>query len=132
MTISSPATMSRAPILFLVRLGYRNLRRRWLGDWSAGQSGDLLGSLLSHPPRPVAEIDDIRRLEGPDERLHPRHDGDETEPAHHVDRLRLGMPPGDRDPTGPAQNEPEQPNEPGTNDKECGEGRIVPEVEFKP
>src|SRR5271167_471758 len=39
--------------------------------------------------RQITEVDDVGRLEGPDERLNPRHHRQETDPAHEIDRVRL-------------------------------------------
>src|SRR6478752_2699943 len=65
--------------------------------WRDGRRG-IAGHLCDHvfglnPPlvRQVANVDYHGWLEGPGERLHPRHHRHEADPTHQVDRLSFGM-----------------------------------------
>src|SRR5271166_5544037 len=99
--ISSPAIIGA--LLRVPRLGRRCSGWNCLGRGLAGEPGDLLVRGAPCVPRQVADIDDIGRFERPNERLHPRHQAEEAEPAHHVDRLGLRMVAGDGDPAGQTQ-----------------------------
>ena len=80
----------------------------------------------------VANIDDVGRLEGPDQRLNPRYDGDEADPAHQIDRVGLGMVAGDRDAAGKPENEHGEPERSKDKEGDCRERDVIPEVETKP
>src|SRR6187551_888369 len=80
----------------------------------------------------AADVDDVGRLESPDEGLYPRQDGrQQTGPAHDLYGLRFRVLARERD-------APRQPGDPdvdeharATGKSGRGEGRVVPEVEFE-
>ena len=85
------------------------------------------------PPllRQVANIDDRGRPEGPGERLHPRHDRHEADPAHQIDRLGFGMVAGDGDSSGKTKHEHNETESDDSKKEKRQEGCVVPKVERK-
>src|SRR5271166_2001669 len=95
------------------------------------QSRNLFVDVLLLLPGEVANIDHLSGLKRPDKRLHPRHNGEESEPAHRVDCVGIGMLPGNSDP--PRQTEDEHRHrkkcpDQGENDRK---GQEVPNVQPK-
>ena len=81
--------------------------------------------------RQVADVDHVGRLERPAERLDPRHDRQEADPAHEIDRLGLGMLAGNRDAAGQAQDEYRRAETAHDDGGHRCERHVVPEVEFE-
>jgi hypothetical protein len=96
------------------------------------QAGDVLLDGLGLLTRKPTDINDVRRLECPDEGLDPRIDRrQEARPAEELHRFRFRVLAGDGDPAGQSR-EPHQDRQDGNDDKEQREEcQVVPDVELE-